>query len=178
MKANTNTKDICVTAIGIAMFVALSMCLRVPIFENYYVCLGYVVMMVWLYSVGTFSGTLVGCIGTLLYCVLIGGLRGMPGWVLGNLVIGLLLGALIKRLNKSKKLLNTILLSVTIFISTFIGILLVKSFTECILYSQPMIVRITTNMTAFISDVLTLVLSIPLCIMIDKHIRKIYKENV
>lgn len=86
------TRNICVTAMGVALFVVLSMCLRVPIFENYYVCLGYVVMVVYLYNVGTLSGTIVGCLGTFIYCILISGLRGMPGWVLGNLVIGIMLG--------------------------------------------------------------------------------------
>ena len=31
------TRNICVTAMGVALFVVLSMCLRVPILENYYV---------------------------------------------------------------------------------------------------------------------------------------------
>lgn len=81
----------CATAMGIALFVALSLCLQVPIFENYYLCLGYVVMAVYCYSFGTFSGAAVGSLGVILYCVITGGLRGMPGWCLGNLVIGILL---------------------------------------------------------------------------------------
>ena len=42
MKANT--LKICVLAMGIALFVALSVCLQVPVFENYYLCLGYLMM--------------------------------------------------------------------------------------------------------------------------------------
>lgn len=64
------TKDICVTGLGIALFVALSMCLRVPVFENYYLCLGYVVMAVYCYSYGAVKGTIVGVAGTILYCLL------------------------------------------------------------------------------------------------------------
>ena len=59
MKRKITAKDICINAIGIALFVVLSLCLRVPIFQNYYICLGYVVMLIYLYSIGTFSGTLV-----------------------------------------------------------------------------------------------------------------------
>ena len=88
----TMTKKIAVLAMGIALFVALSMCLQVPVFENYYLCLGYVVMAVYCYSFGPFSGTIIGFFGVLLYCVVISGLRGMPGWALGNIVIGVLLG--------------------------------------------------------------------------------------
>ena len=32
----TSTKRICLLALGMALFVALSLCLQVPVFENYY----------------------------------------------------------------------------------------------------------------------------------------------
>ena len=53
---NTTTRRITLLAVGTALFVALSMCLQVPVFENYYLCLGYVVMAVYCYSFGTVSG--------------------------------------------------------------------------------------------------------------------------
>lgn len=74
-------KNIAITGIGIALFVVLSLCLQVPVFENYYLCLGYIAMIVYLYSVGTVSGTIVGVFGTILYCLLINGLRGMYAWL-------------------------------------------------------------------------------------------------
>ena len=83
------TKKITVTAMGIALFVVLSLCLQVPVFENYYLCLGYVVLMVFCRSFGAFSSLAVGTLGVVLYCVLISGLRGMPGWAAGNVVIAL-----------------------------------------------------------------------------------------
>ena len=86
------TKKLCLLAVGVALFVVLSLCLQVPVFENYYLCLGYLVMAVYLYSFGTLSGTVVGFLGVILYCVLISGMRGMPGWSLGNIVIGTALG--------------------------------------------------------------------------------------
>ena len=85
-------KRISLLAVGIAMFVVLSLCLQVPVFENYYLCLGYVVMAVYCCSFGTLSGTVVGFFGVVLYCVVISGLRGMPGWSLGNIIIGIGLG--------------------------------------------------------------------------------------
>ena len=84
----STTQKITLLAVGIALFVALSMCLQVPVFENYYLCLGYVVMAVYCYSFGTVSGTAAGTLGVVLYCLVINGLRGMPGWALGNIVIG------------------------------------------------------------------------------------------
>ena len=86
------TKKICVAAMGCALFVVLALCVRAPVFENYYLCLGYVVMAVFCYFFGPFSGMIVGSLGVVLYCLLTDGLRGMPGWAVGNLVIGLLVG--------------------------------------------------------------------------------------
>ena len=86
----TGIKKITFNGMGIALFVVFTLCLQVPVFQNYYLCLGYVVMAVYSYYFGTFSGTIVGSLGVILYCMLTSGLRGMPGWALGNVVIGLL----------------------------------------------------------------------------------------
>ena len=89
---NRNLKVMIATALGIALFVVLALCLQVPVFENYYLCLGYVAMAVYCCSFGPLAGTVVGFFGVILYCVVIDGMRGMPGWALGNLVIGIALG--------------------------------------------------------------------------------------
>ena len=92
----STTKKLCINALGIALFVVLTLCLQVPVFENYYLCLGYIVMAVYLYFVGGGSGILVGTMGVIIYCVITGGMRGMPGWALGNAVIGLLCAPICK----------------------------------------------------------------------------------
>ena len=85
-------KDITFPALGIALFVALSMCLRVPVYDNYYLCLGYVVMTVYVWCFKWYEGALVGSLGVVMYCIAGSlGFNGMPGWALGNVVIGLLL---------------------------------------------------------------------------------------
>ena len=99
-------RRITVLAVGIALFAALSLCLQVPVFENYYLCLGYAVMAVYCWSFGAVSGAVVGTLGVVLYCLLISGLRGMPGWALGNAVIGILLGLTFRRTKTGK---NTVL---------------------------------------------------------------------
>ena len=35
------TRKLCLTAMGTALFVVFTLCLQVPVFENYYLCLGY-----------------------------------------------------------------------------------------------------------------------------------------
>lgn len=173
----TTTKNISINGIGIALFVALSMCLRVPVFENYYLCLGYIVMAVYLYSVGTVSGTLVGTLGVVLYCLLINGLRGMPGWALGNIVISIILGYVFKYGKKIKnELLKTILFMTSIVIATAIGILGVKSGVECLLYSQPFIVRTASNIYAFIADIVVLAASLPICKIMAPTVKNIIKK--
>ena len=167
-------KWMCATAVGTALFVVLTLCLQVPVFENYYHCLGYIIMAVCLYSFGTVSETFVGVVGVVLYCLLTSGLRGMPGWAVGNLVIGIVVG-LTFRLTKGmkKQWLRAVLNFISIAVSAAIGILIFKSLTECILYSQPMIVRIGKNIFAFAADIFVLEFSLPICMTLDKPIEKI-----
>ena len=173
------TQRICVLAVGIALFAALSLCLQVPVFENYYLCLGYAVMAVYCYSFGAFSGAVVGALGVVAYCLVISGLRGMPGWALGNVLIGILLGFTFRRTKAMKNpALKTALNISAIVISSALGILIVKSLTECLLYSQPMLVRIGKNMSAFIADAVMLVISLPICAVLDQPVRKMFPRLV
>ena len=169
-----SVKEIAITGIGIALFVVLTLCLQVPIFENYYVCLGYLVMAIYCCSVGVTSGTIVGTFGVILYCLIINGLRGMPGWVLGNIVIGIISGLAFKHTRKvENKVIKYIICIFAIIFSTFLGILICKSGLESIIYSQPFIVRTASNIYAFIADVVVLILSVPFCEILDKRIRSI-----
>lgn len=136
------TKKVSLLGLGIALFVVLTMCLQVPIFENYYICLGYIIMAVYCCSVGVLSGTLVGTLGVILYCLLTSGLRGMPGWVIGNIVIGIVLGLTFRYTRlMDNKYLRYFLCGVAVISSTFFGIFVLKSIVEMYLYSQPFFVK-------------------------------------
>lgn len=177
MEMSKRTRKVATIGIGIALFVVLSMALRVPVFENYYLCLGYIAMAVYLYSFGIVPGTIVGTVGTILYCILISGLRGMPGWAIGNIFIGIILGLDFKGTKKliksDKKIIAFIIEIISIIGATAFGILFAKSFVEMLLYSQPMLVRIGKNMTAFIADVIVLIAALPICKIVDKRVKKI-----
>ena len=176
---NQTTQRITVIAAGIALFVALSLCLQVPVFENYYLCLGYVVMAVYCYSFGTAAGTVAGVLGVVLYCLLINGLRGMPGWALGNVVIGVILGLAFGATKKIRNpLVRTALNIAAIAAAVALGILIVKSLTESVLYGQIMGARIAKNMAAFIADLVMLVVSLPVCELLDKVVRKMFPRLV
>ncbi len=164
---------ICVTGLGIALFVVFTLCLQVPVFENYYLCLGYVVMAVWLNSVGTVSGTITGCLGVILYCLLTGGLRGMPGWAAGNILIGVLVGAAFRLTRGMKsRLIRSAILCGVIILSCAGGILGVKSITESILYTQPFIARVLKNVYAFVADAVVLILAIPVCAITENRLER------
>lgn len=171
------TRKICVTAMGVALYVVLALCLQVPVFENYYLCLGYVAMAVYCCHFGPVSGMIVGGLGVVLYCLLINGLRGMPGWAAGNLVIGMALGLACGKTGTMK---NTVfrqaILMAVILISTAVGILGVKSFVECVLYAQPMAVRIAKNIYAFVADVVVLWVGMLLCPVLTPSIRKLFPD--
>ena len=168
------TQRIAVLAVGIALFVVLSLCLQVPVFENYYLCMGYAVMAVYCWFFGVISGTIVGALGVVMYCLVISGLRGMPGWV-----IGILLGSIFHKTKAMKSRgLKTLLNSISIIIAVALGILIVKSLTECLLYVQPMIVRIGKNMSAFIADTVMLLASLPICMALDGKIKKLFPKLI
>mgnify|MGYP003571241207 CR=1 FL=1 len=168
------TKDITFIAIGLALFVALSMCLRVPVFENYYLCLGYIVMTVYIWCFKWYEGAIIGCLGVILYCIIGGlGFNGMPGWAAGNIVIGLIIGMTLKFIQKIKnKTVQVILTALVAIIASFIGIELIKSLIDSFVVSQPFVVRFAKNMTSFISDAFVIVISLPICALVEKPAKK------
>ncbi len=174
------TRDITFLAAGIALFVALSMCLRVPVFENYYLCLGYVVMTVYIWCFKWYEGAVIGCLGVILYCIIGGlGFNGMPGWAVGNLVIGLIIGLPIKRIKKiERKPLQVLAAAVVAVIAAFAGILIVKSLIDSFVVGQPFPVRFVKNTTSFVSDAFMIVVSLPVCVLVEKYAQKArYKEE-
>lgn len=171
------TQRITLLAVGIALFAALSLCLQVPVFENYYICLGYAVMAVYCYSFGTVSGIVVGSLGVVLYCLLISGLRGMPGWALGNVVIGIVLGLTFRMTKRMQSnTVKTALNVAAIVVGSALGILLVKSITESLLYGQMLAVRIGKNVYAFVADMVMLIVSLPICLAVDKTAKKMFPQ--
>lgn len=173
------TRKLCLTAMGCALFAVLSLCLQVPVFENYYLCLGYTVMMVYCFYFGTFSSVAVGTLGVIVYCLLISGLRGMPGWAAGNVAIGLIVSLACKATSGMKNAwLRRILLICAVTVSCAVGILGIKSLVETVLYAQPFLLRAAKNVYAFVADVIVLTLSLPVCEALGGVIRKLFPREV
>jgi uncharacterized membrane protein len=172
-------RQITLGGIGTALFVVLALCLQVPVFENYYLCLGYVVMAVYCYSIGIINGTVIGALGVVAYCFLINGLRGMPGWAIGNIAIGLISGSVFRlSRNFENKWLKRVTCLGAAIVGTAVGILGMKSMVECFLYTQPFFVRVAKNIYAFIADIVVLMISLPLCEILDPHIQRILVHKI
>ena len=172
-----STRKITLTGLGIALYVALALCLQVPVFEIYYLCFGYIAMAVYCCCFGPVSGAIVGSMGVVAYCLLTSGLRGMPGWALGNVVIGLALGAACRMTAGMKsKPLRLALLMAVVLLSTAAGMLGVKSLVEHLLYAQPMVVRMAKNVYAFISDVVVLWVGLLIYPYLEPVLRKLFPE--
>lgn len=170
MTRKETIRNITFRAIGIALFVVLSMCLRVPVFENYYLCLGYVVMTVYVWCFNWYDGIIIGFFGTILYS-LIGqlGFNGLPGWAVGNIIVGLGIGLTLPFIKKiNNKVVQVILTAIVAIIFTFIGIELVKSVIDHFIVSQPVVVRMAKNFTSFIADAFVIVVSLPICAILEK----------
>lgn len=170
-----NTRTITFLGLGTALFLVLSMCLRVPVFENYYLCLGYVVMTVYVWCFQWYEGAIIGFAGVILYCVVGGlGFNGMPGWAVGNVVIGLILGMAIKLAKKLKnRALQGMLIVMAAIVATFLGIEIVKSLIDSFIVAQPVSVRIAKNFTSFVSDAFVIVMSLPVCLLTEKQAKRL-----
>lgn len=80
-------KFICATAFGIALYVAVSMLIKIPVIGHISLDLGYIVLAVYCYIMGPASGAIVGGIGCTFVSLLASG--WFPaGWLLGNAFIG------------------------------------------------------------------------------------------
>lgn len=171
----SKTSKMCLYAMGVALYVALALCIQFPVFENYYLCLGYIAMAVYCYFFGPVAGMTIGDLGVVIYCLITNGIRGMPGWAIGNLVIGLMMGLTCKAVKNIKnKTIQHIIIAIVVIISTALAMLIIKSSIECFLYAQPMAVRIAKNLYAFIADAVILILAFPLCLILEPTILKIF----
>lgn len=139
-----NIKKICVSALGIALYFAISMTAKIPIISHISLDLGYIVLAFYCYYYGAFVGAVVGAAGCCAISVLTTGMFP-AGWMLGNVAIGIICG----RYYEKGKSFKNVLLSAG---SVVLGILLIKTLVECSLYSIPYEVKFVKNGVAAMAD--------------------------
>lgn len=144
------TKTICTLGIGIALYVALSAVLKIPLISHIQSDLGYIVFGAYCVMFGR-KGTVVGVVGCLIESLIFSG--WIPfGWILGQIAIGLICGYVYHQdISTGIKVLATVL-------AVAIGIVGIKTAVECSLYNIPVAVKIPKNAIAALSDTITMII--------------------
>lgn len=142
------TIKITLTAVGIALYVVLSMVAKIPVIAHISLDLGYIVLAVYCYHLGAVSGMFVGGVGCVLVSMLTTGWFP-PGWLAGNLLIGLLCGISYHRKNGIGATIANVCITMA---AVIIGILGAKTVIECALYGIPYVVKLPKNGVACAMD--------------------------
>lgn len=150
IQKNKHIKTICHTAIGIALYVAVSMAIKIPVIGHASLDLGYIVFAVYCYYFGHIVGMAVGSIGCMFVSLLTSGWFPI-GWIVGNMMIGLIVGMV----GSSTKY-STLKRICIIFVAVFIGIFCAKTSIECLLYSIPLEVKAPKSAVVFIMDAIVM----------------------
>lgn len=153
------TKDICKLALGIALYMVLSMTCKIPLIGHIKTDFGYVAFGTYCVTFGS-VGTIIGVIGCIFSSMLFSGMFPV-GWVFGQIAIGIITGKIstfyIDKLYKSNPDKATfrlcfILIAIWVAIAIFIGIIIIKTVIECIIFSIPIPVKLVKNTIAAIAD--------------------------
>ena len=147
-----NTRKITYIGIGIALYVAVSMIVKIPIVNRIKLDLGYIVFALYLVHFGR-TGTIVGVAGCVIANMMSGG--SFPiAWAIGQTFIGLVLGTLYP---KEEKLWKKILYAVLILA---IGLILIKSVLEIAMFRLPVAAKLLSNSAAWIADLIPFVIGL------------------
>ena len=146
------TRKMTYLAMGIALYVVISVMLKIPIINRIKLDLGYLVFAYYLCEFGM-AATLVGVLGCIFTNLLIG--ASFPiAWAVGQLFIGISLGY---SLRKTDRLYLRIIMSV---IAVFIGIGLIKTVLEIWLFKLPPVAKFLSNMAAVAVDSLSFIIGL------------------
>lgn len=144
-------KTITLTAMGIALYIVMSLTIKIPLVGNISVDLGYIALAIYCYHFGPIIGAIVGASGCALMSTLVYGMFP-PGWFVGNALIGVACGLFYFR-NGRKRLCKNIILT---FIAVFVGVGIIKTAIECIMFGIPVLVKFPKNCVAFLTDAIVM----------------------
>ncbi|MBR2577779.1 MAG: ECF transporter S component [Erysipelotrichaceae bacterium] len=146
------TRKMTYLAMGIALYVVISIMLKIPVINRIKLDLGYLVFAYYLCEFGVIA-TVVGVLGCIFTNLLIG--ASFPiAWAIGQLFVGISLGCLLK---KTDKLYLRIIMSA---IATFIGIGLIKTVLEILLFKLPPLAKFMSNLAAVAVDCLSFIIGL------------------
>lgn len=147
---NSKIKQISLCGVGIALYVALSMTAKIPVIGHASLDLGYIVFAVYCYYFGSVAGAVVGSVGCLFVSLLTSGWFP-PGWIIGNMLIGIIVGKVGRKSGASapKRI-------CVVIVAVFLGIFCAKTGIECALYSIPLAVKIPKSAVVFAMDAIVM----------------------
>lgn len=146
------TKTLVMLAVGIALYVVLGMTVKIPLISHIQTDLGYIAFGVMLVMFG-WQACIVGVIGCMFESLLVSGWIPV-GWMVGQLVIGIICGIAYKRTD------NKTLWIITTIVSVFIGVGLIKTLIECGLYGIPFAIKFMKNGIAVVADVIPMIIGL------------------
>lgn len=163
------TKKICPTALGIALYVALSMTAKIPFVGHISLDLGYIVLAVYCWMFGSVVGGIVGAVGCTLVSLLASGWFP-PGWLVANLYIGLFCGWIFGPKNHGYSKKPRIVHYMAVIGSVLLGVGVFKTLIECQLYSIPLEVKVPKNVFAATIDMVTMCIGLYIAPMVERRV--------
>lgn len=159
----SKTKTIAYFGIGIALYVVLSMAMKIPIIGHIQTDLGYIVFSVYLALFG-WQALIIGVVGCMIESLIINGWIPI-GWMVGQAIIGIICGVVFQKYDKNS------LKILWILISVFLGIGCCKTLIECFLYDIPVMIKFPRNIIAFIPDSIAMILGLYISDLIKDKVK-------
>ena len=153
----TRIKEITTIGILTALSVVLFSLIRIPLFGNIKLDLSYIVLTVAIVKCKMSGAIFVGGVGALIESMLYG-VNGLSfSWIIANIIIAIIGKIFYEFSIKQNKKFIFIL---GLFIGCLIGLLIVKTLIECLLFEIPLLLKMSTNAVAFISDFICMLIGV------------------
>ena len=153
----TRIKEITTIGILTALSVVLFSLIRIPLFGNIKLDLSYIVLTVAIVKCKMSGAIFVGGVGALIESMLYG-VNGLSfSWIIANIIIAII-GKIFYELSIKQN--KKFIFILGIFIGCLIGLLIVKTLIECLLFEIPLLLKMSTNAVAFISDFICMLIGV------------------
>lgn len=151
-------KYICEIGIGIALYVVLGFCVKIPLIGHIQSDLGYIAFGAFCMIFGM-GGAIVGAAGCVIESLIFSGWFPV-GWLVGQIFIGVSFGIVVKLTKRMKNGIRNVTCIIASVVFVFIGIGIIKTVIECYLYSIPFYVKFIKNLIAFVADAPPMIIGI------------------
>lgn len=155
----SNTRKICYSALGAALYFVASCSLKIPLFGHITVDCGYIVLMVFCIlatDIGIMPAVVCGALGCALESTLMSPLGFSIGWFVMNIIVAAGVAWACKSSDN-----NVFAVIVAIPVCVFVGVM-AKTGIECALYSIPIAVKMPKSIVAFAIDTFAMMIGYPI----------------